>query len=109
MQENNINDFSKVGIYGLTYKEDVDDTRESPTLQFLDLLSEDIRKKVNVYDPMIKNNIVNNQYFDFEKFISDSDIIVIMNSHTHIKQNLDLLKKKIILDTKNITVNTYKL
>ena len=28
MDENNINDVSKVGFYGLTYKEDVDDIRE---------------------------------------------------------------------------------
>lgn len=31
MAENGITDPSKVGIYGLTYKEDVDDVRESPT------------------------------------------------------------------------------
>ena len=35
MAENNIEDISKVGLYGITYKEDVDDTRESPTLQLL--------------------------------------------------------------------------
>ena len=36
MDEKNITDMSKVGIYGLTYKQDVDDTRESPTLQLFD-------------------------------------------------------------------------
>jgi len=35
MRENNIKDISKVGLYGLAYKENVDDTRESPTLQLL--------------------------------------------------------------------------
>jgi UDP-N-acetyl-D-mannosaminuronic acid dehydrogenase len=33
MREHNIHDISKVGLYGLAYKENVDDTRESPTLQ----------------------------------------------------------------------------
>ena len=32
MKERNIKDVSKVGLYGLTYKEDVDDTRESPSM-----------------------------------------------------------------------------
>src|SRR5699024_8681006 len=46
MNENNIKDYSKVGIYGLTYKENVDDTRESPALQLLR-----IEKGVKVCDP----------------------------------------------------------
>lgn len=36
MKEHGITDAAKVGIYGLTYKEDVDDVRESPTLQMLE-------------------------------------------------------------------------
>ena len=35
LKENNIKDLSKVGIYGLTYKENVDDIRESPTIQMI--------------------------------------------------------------------------
>ena len=37
MKENNITDNRKVGLYGLTYKENVDDFRESPALQLLDI------------------------------------------------------------------------
>jgi UDP-N-acetyl-D-mannosaminuronic acid dehydrogenase len=36
MKENNITDNRRVGLYGLTYKENVDDIRESPTLQLLE-------------------------------------------------------------------------
>src|SRR5699024_1235883 len=36
MKQNDIDDISKVGLYGLTYKANVDDTRESPTLQLLE-------------------------------------------------------------------------
>ena len=36
MESNGISDVKKVGLYGLTYKENVDDYRESPTLQLLE-------------------------------------------------------------------------
>lgn len=36
MKEHNIKNVTRVGIYGLTYKENVDDMRESPTLQMLE-------------------------------------------------------------------------
>ena len=36
MKERNIKDVYKVGLYGLTYKEDVDDTRESLGMQLLE-------------------------------------------------------------------------
>ena len=110
MLENNIEDISKVGIYGLTYKENVDDIRESPTLQMLEMMGENA-KKIKVYDPHVQQKIVENQYKDFNLFIKDIDIIVIMNSHNHIKENMDKIENKIILDTKNIcnTKKTYKL
>jgi UDP-N-acetyl-D-mannosaminuronic acid dehydrogenase len=33
MKEKSITDTARVGLYGLTYKENVDDVRESPSLQ----------------------------------------------------------------------------
>ena len=46
-----------------------------------------------------------------EEFIKNIDIIIIMNSHDHIKENLEKVKDKILIDTKNIcnTKKTYKL
>lgn len=35
MKEKGMTDVRRVGLYGLTYKENVDDMRESPTLQML--------------------------------------------------------------------------
>lgn len=102
MREHNIRDISRIGLYGLAYKENVDDTRESPTLQLLERMDEHLAFGVKVFDPLIKNNIVDNQYFDFIEFIDDIDIIVILTAHDHIKVNLELLRNKLILDTKNI-------
>ena len=109
MKENGIDDLSKVGIYGLTYKEDVDDIRESPTLQLLEKLERDLGKILKVYDPFIEEQYVKEQYMDFDKFLNDVEMIVIMVKHTHIKENESKLKEKIVLDTKNIINGAYKL
>jgi UDP-N-acetyl-D-mannosaminuronic acid dehydrogenase len=102
MREHNITDISKIGIYGLAYKENVDDTRESPTLQLLERMDEHLAFGVKVYDPFIKERIVDHQFMNFEDFLNEIEILVIITAHDHIKNNLDLVKGKLILDTKNI-------
>ncbi|GKU27234.1 UDP-N-acetyl-D-mannosaminuronic acid dehydrogenase [Clostridium folliculivorans] len=111
MREHNIKDISKVGLYGLTYKENVDDVRESPTLQLLERMDENLAFGVKVFDPFVKERIVEHQFMNFEDFVSEIKIIVILVAHNHIKDNIDCLKNKLILDTKNICAleNTYKL
>jgi UDP-N-acetyl-D-mannosaminuronic acid dehydrogenase len=111
MRENNIGDISKIGLYGLAYKENVDDTRESPTLQLLKRMDEHLAFGVKVYDPLIKTRIVDHQFMNFEDFLNEIEILVIMTAHDHIKNNMDLIKGKLVLDTKNICTfdGTYKL
>ena len=102
MRENNITDISKIGLYGLAYKENVDDTRESPTLQLIERMDEHLAFGVKVFDPFIKERIVGHQFLNFEDFLNEIEIIVIMVGHDHIKKNMDLIKHKLILDTKNV-------
>lgn len=101
MDLNGIEDVSRVGLYGLSYKENVDDTRESPTLQLLDLMRENLAYPLKTFDPHVKNNIVENQYLDFNEFLNDIDMIVVMVAHNHVKDNLELIEDKVIYDTKN--------
>ena len=111
MKENDLKDVSQVGFYGLTYKEDVDDVRESPTLQLLDCMKRHLASGVKVYDPFVKKDIVENQVHDLETFLRECKLIVIMVAHTQIKDNMAKLEGKIIFDTKNICPleGTYKL
>jgi len=111
MREHDIKDISKVGLYGLAYKENVDDTRESPTLQLLERMDEHLAFGVKVYDPFVKTRIVDHQFMNFEDFLNEIEILVIMVGHDHIKNNIELIKDKLILDTKNICVfdGAYKL
>ena len=102
MKENGITDTRRVGLYGLTYKENVDDVRESPTLQLLESQERHLAEPLKVYDPLIERDIVKNQYHSFDTFLSDVDMVVIMVKHDQIKGNWDKLTGKVILDCHNI-------
>lgn len=102
MKEHDIKDMSKVGLYGLSYKENVNDIRESPTLQLLKIMNNDLDYGVKIFDPYINTKIVDNQIMNFEDFINKIDLLVIMLAHNHIINNLDSIRGKVILDTRNI-------
>lgn len=102
MKENNIKDYSKVGLYGLTYKENVDDMRESPTLQLLEIFEKYNIDTVKVYDPFIKEKKFEAQVMDLDSFLNETELVVILVSHDEIKQNQELLIDKVIYDTRNI-------
>ena len=100
MKENNITDISRVVLYVLSYKENVDDPRESPTIQLLESQERHLAPPIKSYDPYFDNDIVPNQYHDFDSFLKDTDLVVIMVNHNHLKENMDKLKDKIIFDTR---------
>ncbi len=102
MQENGMKDVSRVGLYGLTYKENVDDIRESPTLQMLESMERHLASGVKVYDPYVKRDVCENQYHDFDAFLNDVDMVVLLVGHDEIRQNMEKLNGKIVLDTRNI-------
>lgn len=102
MKEKDLTDLTRVGLYGLTYKENVDDIRESPTLQMIDSMKRHLAPGLKVYDPYVKKDLVENQYHDFDKFLADVDFVVIMVSHNEIVEQMDKLLGKVVLDTRNI-------
>lgn len=102
MKEKGLKDITKVGLYGLTYKENVDDIRESPTLQLLESQERHLATGLKVYDPFITDDVVKNQYHDLDKFLNDVDMVVVMVKHNEIKENVDKLANKVILDCQNV-------
>lgn len=102
MKEKGLNDVKRVGLYGLTYKENVDDMRESPTLQLLESQERHLATGLKVYDPFITKDVVKNQYHDLDAFLADVDMVVVMVKHTEIRENVDKLAGKIVLDCHNI-------
>lgn len=103
MKENGMTDVSRVGLYGLTYKENVDDMRASPTLQMLESMEKHLcGNLVKVYDPLITKDVVPNQMHDFDEFLKAVDFIVILVGHDEIRANMEKLQGKIILDTRRV-------
>jgi len=102
MKEKSMKDLTRIGLYGLTYKENIDDVRESPTLQLLDKMEKHLAPVLKTYDPYVRADIVENQYHDLDAFLDAIDLIVIMVAHDEIRDNIDKLEGKTILDTKNI-------
>lgn len=107
MCENGISDFSKVGLYGLTYKENVDDVRESPTLQLLDVMQQRGVTGVRVYDPMVTRDLTEGQLHDVSAFLQQVSLVVVMVGHDELRNNPALLDGKIVFDTRKVITQTH--
>ena len=91
-----------IGCLGLAYKNDVDDLRESPALEITRHL---LRQKIGTImacEPYVKE-FAEFPLHPLEKVLKESDIIVLLVNH---RQFLDidreLLKEKIVIDTRGI-------
>lgn len=113
LDENGLTDLSRVGVYGLTYKENVDDTRESPTLQLLDRMKDSLSSiECRFYDPWVERDIVPNQVHSLDDFLDGLDAVVVMVAHGEIRENMDRFSEKIVMDTRHVfpdSDNVYRL
>lgn len=66
-----------IGCYGVTYKPDVNDERESPAWEIVHLLRAD-GYNVQVYDPVVNVG----DYADLTDFVAKVDILVVLVEHT---------------------------
>lgn len=113
MAERSITNPSKVGIYGLTYKEDVDDVRESPTLQMLEAQAEHLGGyPMKVYDPWVERNEVPNQVHSMDEFLDGLEMVIVMVGHSQVKGKPEAFGDRVIVDPRNVMgdgANVYKL
>lgn len=93
----------KVSIFGVTYKGNVDDVRNSPAKEIIRLLKND-GYDVGIYDPIASE--FEYELEDLESSVKDSSLVVITADHSEFKK-MDpekigkLMKTKIVFDTKN--------
>ena len=95
-------DAEKISVFGVAYKGNTDDARESPAFEIITGLKA-AGYEIAIHDPHFDNP----EYFDFDEATKDSSLVLILTDHNQFK-DLDYeklsknMKAKIIFDTKNI-------
>ena len=54
------------------------------------------------FDPMVGKELVKGQYFDYDAFLENVDMVVLMVGHSHIRGNERSLEGKRVFDTRNV-------
>jgi len=96
---------SRVLVLGVAYKQDIDDYRESPALDVIDILKEN-NATVDFYDPYIseykhEGKIVKGIDKIDKDIISKYDLVIITTSHSNVDYEMVSENAKAIFDTKN--------
>lgn len=100
---------SKVLVLGVAYKQDIDDYRESPAIDVINVLKEN-GADVDFYDPFILEYKDNGQIYKGieridENIIASYDLIMITASHSVLDYDMIQKNAKAIFDTKNAMKN----
>jgi UDP-N-acetyl-D-glucosamine dehydrogenase len=102
---------SKVLVLGLAYKKDIDDVRESPSLELIELLR-DKGALVDYNDPYIAETHKQRKYNLKMKskplnatMLKKYDVVVISTDHSCYDYKMIVKNAKLVVDTRNATVN----
>lgn len=99
----------KIACLGLAFKPDIDDLRESPSLQITYDLAVSTKAQILAVEPNIKSmptkllNIDNVVFADYRKAIEQADVVLLLVDHKEFKlMDKCVLEGKIIIDTRGI-------
>jgi len=100
---------SNILVLGIAYKQDIDDYRESPALNVIDLLKSE---GVNVcyFDPYIPEYLRHGKVFKGEKELSSTllakmDLVIVTAAHSNVDYDFVQQHAKYVFDTKNAMKN----
>ena len=87
----------------VTGQEDVDDIRESPTLQMLESMKEHLcGHPVKVYDPWVDRDEVPNQVHSMEEFLEGLEVVIVMVGHSQVKGKPEIFGDRIVVDPRDV-------
>jgi UDP-N-acetyl-D-mannosaminuronic acid dehydrogenase len=94
----------KITIFGVAYKGNIDDTRESPAIPFINKVEKE-NITVSIFDPYVKQ--FTQPLHSINEATKDSDCIIVLTDHDifkkiNPKELTDNMRTKQIVDTKNI-------
>ena len=99
---NNV-DNQVVTVFGVSYKGNVDDTRETPAIPFIEMCLDE-GYKVKIFDPHVKD--FKYKLFSIDDAVKDSDCIVIITDHDEFKEinplSLKHMRNLNVFDARNI-------
>ena len=103
---------SKILVIGVAYKKDINDCRESPALDIIEIL-ENLGSKVNYYDPYVSslnyNDINLNSLDDLNlSNVNKYDACVIITDHSNLNYKILIDANTLIIDTRNVFHNVNK-
>lgn len=95
---------STIGCLGLAYKADVDDLRESPSLEIVRELNANANYCILTCEPYVNaDRFMELALVELDEVIRRSDMLVLLTDHTQFKNiSYDILKSKVLLDTRGI-------
>jgi UDP-N-acetyl-D-glucosamine dehydrogenase len=99
-------------VLGIAYKKDIDDLRESPALEIIQLLQQK-GATVNYHDPFcpviqddghtgIRNLPMQSQPLTRD-LLKGSDVVVVVTDHTNVDYQMVLDNAKLVVDTRGVT------
>ena len=94
---------SAVGLIGMAFKENVSDTRNSPAVDLLHVLtSSDV--DVFVYDPLVRENYGGKKVDSLDDLLELTDILVLCVGHDRVLNELESrdLSEKVFVDPRNL-------
>ncbi len=98
---------SKIAVIGVAYKRDVDDVRESPALDIIQLLEEK-GAQVSYHDPFVASiRLEHNRTMQTvelsQQWLNEADCVVIVTDHSALDWTWIVSNSKLIVDTRNVT------
>lgn len=92
----------KIAILGVTYKGNVDDMRESPALEVIEILEHE-GYQLSIHDPHVKNAA----FVGLHEAVKGADLVLVLTDHNEFKELnhkeiADLMRTPLLLDTKNV-------
>ncbi len=100
---------AKIAIFGITYKPNIDDLRESPIIELINLLMEKTNYRLSIHDPYAHKDMVSFSHLmtdSIEDAVKDADILILGVNHDDYKHMdlekvSNLMRAKHIYDTRN--------
>ncbi|WP_198508222.1 nucleotide sugar dehydrogenase [Bacillus alkalisoli] len=101
----------KVAILGVTYKGNIDDYRESPALDVINILEGEKNITLAIHDPHVLNEKAPFDLLSLEEALDGADLAVILSDHHEFKEIvssnvLATMNNNVLFDTKGICTQT---